>query len=109
MYLSHRFAFIALGGDIPKGLEPDHLCRIHSCINPDCIEVVTKKENILRGKGVGALNAKKTSCKYGHLFDEENTYYDKKGRRCRRCIRISDAQRLSGWERQRRYQRKDSI
>src|SRR5262245_18306470 len=27
-YLAHRFAFIALGGVIPDGMELDHLCRM---------------------------------------------------------------------------------
>ena len=27
----HRFAYIAFRGEIPRGLEPDHLCRMRSC------------------------------------------------------------------------------
>jgi hypothetical protein len=36
-------------GPIPSGMLPDHLCRIHSCVNPDHIEAVTFAENTRRG------------------------------------------------------------
>jgi len=31
---AHRFAYEILVGPIPKGLEPDHLCRNTLCVNP---------------------------------------------------------------------------
>jgi hypothetical protein len=36
-------------GKIPVGMLPDHLCRVHSCVNPDHIEPVTYAENTRRG------------------------------------------------------------
>lgn len=46
---AHRWAYEAAIGQIPKGLEVDHLCRIHACVNPDHLEAVTGRENRLRG------------------------------------------------------------
>ncbi len=41
----------------------DHLCRNRLCVNPKHLEVVTNKENILRGIGVTAINRKRRSAK----------------------------------------------
>jgi hypothetical protein len=30
----------------------DHLCRVTNCVNPDHLEVVTRRENIIRGSHV---------------------------------------------------------
>jgi hypothetical protein len=52
---------------------------------------VTWRENILRGEGQGARNARKTHCKHGHPFDQENTEWTLLGRRrCRACKRQAD-------------------
>jgi hypothetical protein len=36
-------------GEVPEGLELDHLCRVRSCVNPDHLEPVTRQENSRRG------------------------------------------------------------
>lgn len=46
---AHRLAYEWANGKIPDGLTLDHLCRVRHCIRPDHLEVVTNKENILRG------------------------------------------------------------
>src|SRR3990167_7266351 len=46
---AHRVAFEVYKGPIPDGLCLDHLCRQRSCINPDHLEPVTKRENARRG------------------------------------------------------------
>lgn len=73
-YLAHRAVYTILVGPIPKGLTLDHLCRNTSCVNPKHIEPVTQRENVLRGIGVTAQNARKKLCKRGHPFSKENTY-----------------------------------
>ena len=94
LYRAHRFAFIALRGNIPADKAPDHLCRQPSCVNPQCIELVTSQVNTLRGNGITAENSRKTHCLHGHAFTEENTieraYKHRDGRlssyrRCRIC------------------------
>ena len=46
---SHRLSYIIHKGQIPAGLEIDHLCRNTSCCNPDHLEAVTKSVNLRRG------------------------------------------------------------
>lgn len=90
---AHRTMYEKYKGPIPKGLQLDHLCRVRNCVNPDHLEPVTGKENVLRGEGFAAVNAKKTHCIHGHEFDEENTYHFKSNgtwhRMCRNCCRIN--------------------
>ena len=87
---AHRFTWELLRGPIPKGLELDHLCRNHACVNPDHLEVVTHQENCLRGASPPARNALKTHCVHGHPFDKANTRFKREGRRqCRTCDRIA--------------------
>lgn len=84
---SHRAAYELIRGPIPEGLSLDHLCRQTLCCNPDHLEPVTHKENVLRGTSPAAKNAVKTHCKNGHEFTPENTYIrpDGAGRACRTC------------------------
>lgn len=80
---AHRFAYLLYKGELPEFL--DHLCRNRGCVNPDHLEGVTKRENILRGVGITAKQARQTHCKRGHEFNEINTYKKKDGRECRTC------------------------
>lgn len=65
-YRSHRYSWEMHRGPIPAGMTIDHLCRNTFCVNPDHMEVVTMRENILRGDGPSARNARKTHCPKGH-------------------------------------------
>lgn len=87
---AHRYAYETLVGPIPKGLEPDHKCRRHRCVNPADMELVTHRVNVLRGTAPSAIHARKTHCPNGHAYDEANTYrYPDGGRRCRTCQRAA--------------------
>lgn len=95
-FMAHRYAYELLVGEIPDGLQIDHLCRVRTCVNPDHLEPVTLGENVLRGAGITAQNARKTHCKRGHPFDDENTYWPphRPGTRwCRECRRMHDRDR----------------
>lgn len=82
----YRFALRVLRGVDVRGRDVDHLCRRPSCANPDHLEAVTHRVNLLRGISPAAINARKTHCKHGHEFSPENTMLDNQGkRRCRRC------------------------
>ena len=88
---AHRVAYELAKGPIPKGLEPDHLCRVPGCINPDHIEAVTRKVNTDRGM-CAAVNRKrqlgKTHCPRGHPYSGDTLYVTPKGKRqCRECMR----------------------
>ena len=89
---AHRFAYEMLVGAIPEGLQLDHLCRNRGCVNPDHLEPVTNRENILRGETVPARNAAKTHCSKGHEFTPENTTMRANGwRECKTCQRAHSA------------------
>lgn len=47
-YRIHRAMYELHKGEVPLGLELDHLCKNTSCVNPDHLEAVTHRENILR-------------------------------------------------------------
>lgn len=95
--LAHRWAYEQLVGPFPPGFQSDHLCRNRACVNPTHIEPVTQRENVLRGVGIGAVNARKVCCLNGHPFDDVNTWTRKNGwRACRTCQRERDARRRPG-------------
>ena len=89
--VAHRLTYRLLVGPIPEGLQLDHLCRFPPCVNPAHLEPVTGRENILRGIGATAQNARKAACIKGHPLDEENTYVNTvagvQWRECRACRR----------------------
>lgn len=101
--LAHREAYKKAYGEIPNGLVIDHLCRNGLCVNPLHLEAVTNKENILRGFGAGAENARKTHCKRNHPLSGDNLVNRSNGRRdCKACNRLRWAvNRDRGWRRPR--------
>ena len=81
---AHRFAYVYFRGEpIPDGLEPDHLCRNRSCVNPWHLEPVTHPINCQRGEG-SQFQRDKDHCPHGHPYNEENTYR-RPGRPQRNC------------------------
>jgi hypothetical protein len=87
----HRLAYEEFVGPIPEGLTLDHRCRNRACINPSHLEPVPSVENVMRGEGAGAKNARKTHCKSGHPLAGDNlvltTYRGRAWRACRTCRR----------------------
>lgn len=49
---AHRFAFEMANGQIPKGLEVDHICLNRACVNPDHLRLATRKQNMENRAGV---------------------------------------------------------
>ena len=91
---AHRVAWLRSGRFVADGLTLDHLCRNRKCINPEHLEPVPQRENVLRGDTLPAANLRKTTCRNGHPYSTENTIHrTDHSRVCRRCNR----------ERNRRY------
>ncbi len=74
MECAHRVSYRIHKGPVPMYLEINHRCMVRSCVNPDHLEAVTHRENMRYGNGPAACRARQTHCKYGHLFDDKNTY-----------------------------------
>lgn len=84
---AHRVVYEFLMGPVDPLLDLDHLCRNRSCCNPDHLEPVTRKVNVLRGAGAAARNARKTECLNGHPLSGDNLVPWAQYRMCRLCER----------------------
>jgi hypothetical protein len=83
--LSHRAAYTLLVGQIPAGLQLDHLCRNITCCNPGHLDPVTGKTNCERSDP-----ATKLRCINGHPLVGPNLYIKSlpnglTKRECRTC------------------------
>jgi len=78
---AHRWAWESVHGPLPSGLQIDHLCRNRACVRPDHMELVTNRENCLRGLNSNVITHHTKVCKRGHEFADN----DYKGR-CRICM-----------------------
>lgn len=92
----HRLVYEELVIGIPDGLVLDHLCRNRACANPEHLEPVTQRVNVLRGVSAAAAAARATHCGNGHEYNERNTRVTGNRRECRVC------------DRERRMKRKES-
>lgn len=88
--LGHRWSYAHFVGPIPDGMDLDHVrergCRHRHCVNPDHLEPVSRRENLLRGDTLPAQQVARRRCPRGHAYSPENTRIDRRGsRHCRAC------------------------
>lgn len=88
--VAHRWIYTLLIGDIPEGLQLDHLCRRRSCVNPWHLEPVTNRENQRRGEHLSTgITVRTNRCKRGHsMADAYVIQHRRRGgsqRLCRPC------------------------
>ena len=95
MLLAHRYIYEILENHIPIGLELDHLCRNRKCVNPNHLDIVTKKENWSRGNSQSAKQSRQTHCKNGHEYSKHGIYLQNGHRRCIPCKKKYDRLRWS--------------
>lgn len=99
---THRVIYALLVGPLDSSTFIDHACHnqdracpggrdcLHRrCLNPYHLDKASNRENLLRStRSIAGANARKTHCKRGHAFDDENTYVMANGGRyCRACAR----------------------
>lgn len=81
---AHRFAY----GDIPDGMEVNHLCEVEACCRRSHLEAVPHFTN-MHYSGPAKRRAAQTHCIRGHPFVAANTYIRPNGtRQCLACIKV---------------------
>ena len=91
---AHRFSYEFFNNTIiPQELEIDHLCRNLRCVNPDHLEAVTHRTNLLRGDTLAARESRVICCPIGHPYDLKNTSIRNGKRYCRICARENQRSR----------------
>lgn len=99
----HRAAWSLIHGDIPAGMQLDHLCRVRHCVNPAHLEIVTPRVNTLRSEAISAKNVIKECCSRGHPFDKRTVTGH---RYCGECMRITARER---WAKQNAAMGKETL
>lgn len=88
-----RISYYLAYGTIDENKAIDHLCRNRRCVNPAHLELVSHRENVLRGNSPLALKARQTHCKRGHRLIGSNIYRPPTGagnsRRCLACLMMT--------------------
>ncbi|NRH33223.1 MULTISPECIES: HNH endonuclease signature motif containing protein [Rhodococcus] len=85
----HQLAWtLEHGRAIRPGHQIDHTCRTPLCVNPDHLDEITRRMNILLGSGPSARNAAKIFCDRGHPLFGDNLYTAPNGWRV--CIMCRD-------------------
>lgn len=100
----HRLVYEAVRGRVPAGLDLDHLCRNRRCCNPEHLEAVDRRTNLMRGDAVTARLAARTHCPKGHPFDGDNVRLEHRptrGRPSRRCIACRREKQRASYARKR--------
>ncbi|ATS93004.1 HNH endonuclease [Mycobacterium phage Superphikiman] len=110
---AHRWIYEHVVGAIPEGFVIDHLCRNRACVNPEHLEPVENRENLMRGETRARRNAEKVECPQGHPYSGDNLYVSPTGGRACKTCRLenlrrfqSDRERANAYRREWRARRK---
>lgn len=81
---AHRVGWEILNGPVPEGLELDHVCRNRSCVNPDHLRPITRKQNQEHRKGAQRNN--KSTGVLGVNIDKRTGKYKARVRSCGKTL-----------------------
>lgn len=94
-WVAHQFSYAQEHGEVPEGMEIDHLCRRSLCVNPLHLEAVTPCENRRRAE---RHRLYQLTCPAGHLRTPTNMQayrsrpeHLKTSYRCAQCNRENAA------------------
>lgn len=90
---AHRVMYQKERGPIEPGWDVDHLCRNRGCVNPNHLEAVPHRTNVIRGTGWAGRNAAKSHCPQGHLLAGDNLRANRGYRECAVCQHQSNLRR----------------
>jgi hypothetical protein len=96
MQQAHRVAWELVNGPIPDGLIVCHHCDTPPCVKVSHLFLGTQKDNMADASAKGRARNHLTgrpACSQGHLYTDENTYWSRGYRYCRRCQRVYDKRR----------------
>ena len=81
---AHRISYQIHKGRIPPAKEVDHTCNNRKCVNPTHLQLLTHRENVLKGRSPSARAARKERCDQcgGELTQ------GKRQRFCKPCLKI---------------------
>jgi len=103
---AHRLAYVLKHRmPLPSGtrMTIDHICRERSCVNPAHLELVSQRENFLRGVHRSAETLRRQMCSRGHAWQTEMYRRPNGSGYCRAC-QYETQRRCRGYvERRGRY------
>lgn len=96
---AHRFAYIETYGE-PDEETLHHRCETRHCVNPDHLEPVSHRENLLASdETVASQNASRTHCPQGHALVEGNLKSDPRYPNARGSCKTCDRTRARNRQR----------
>lgn len=83
---AHLWLWRRLRGDLPRGVQLDHMCRRPRCVRPEHLDPVTGSENMRRT--FARYRRELDRCPEGHNLEETGKATPEGGVVCRTCCSL---------------------